>query len=63
MRDETFDRDYQNGRGALNSGIDEAWALLVGGLWLGFRRLHSLQWQSPWGGQRRSGRRRHPGLA
>lgn len=63
MRDETFDRDYQIGRGALNSGIDQALELLVGGLWLGFSRLHSLRWQAPWGGQPRSRRRRHPGLA
>lgn len=63
MRDESFDRGYQDGRDPLNSAIDRALGLFVQQVWLGFARLNRLQWQAPW--QRDQVRRptRRSGLA
>ena len=43
MRDELFDPDYQEGREALNDGIDR----LLGDLMNGFRTLTAIQFAAP----------------
>ncbi len=61
MRDEMFDRGFQESREQMNAGIDRALATFGRGLWLSFSRLHELQWQAPW---RQAQRRNRPtGLA
>ena len=53
MRDEIFDREYQQGREAMNEGIDR----LLGSIMAGFRTLTAIQFAAPWkedaGNQRR----------
>ena len=44
MRDELFDRDYQEGREAMNMGIDR----LLGSIMSGFRTLTAIQFAAPW---------------
>ena len=60
MRDELFDRDFQQGREALNSGIDT----LLGRAAAFFRdtgeAAHRVEWSAPW---KASGRRKPTGLA
>ena len=58
MRDELFDRDYQEGREALNDGIDR----LLGHFMDGFRTLTAIQFAAPW--KHRTGQSGEPtGLA
>jgi hypothetical protein len=57
MRDEIFDRDYQNGRNALNDGIDR----LLAGIMQTFRVVAAIQFDAPWRG--RVNRRSQSGLA
>jgi hypothetical protein len=57
MRDEIFDRDYQNGRNALNDGIDR----LLAGIMQTFRVVAAIQFDAPWRGQ--VNRRGRSGLA
>lgn len=44
MRDELFDRDYQEGREAMNDGIDR----LLHRIMDGFRTLTAIQFAAPW---------------
>ena len=44
MRDELFDRDYQEGREAMNDGIDRLLHLVMDG----FRTLTAIQFAAPW---------------
>ena len=44
MRDELFDRDYQEGREAMNHGIDRLLHLIMDG----FRTLTAIQFAAPW---------------
>ena len=44
MRDELFDRDYQEGREAMNDGIDRLLHLIMDG----FRTLTAIQFAAPW---------------
>ena len=44
MRDELFDRDFQEGREAMNQGIDRLLAKLLAG----FRTLAAIQFAAPW---------------
>ena len=44
MRDELFDRDYQEGREAMNQRIDR----LLAGIMSGFRTLTAIQFAAPW---------------
>lgn len=44
MRDEMFDRDYQQGRAELNTGIDRLLSTIGDGL----SALHRIQWAAPW---------------
>lgn len=52
MRDELFDREYQAGREALNSGIDRGLTRLGHALVTAFRTFHRIQWSAPWNRQR-----------
>ncbi len=44
MRDELFDREYQEGREAMNQGIDRLLAKIMAG----FRTLAAIQFAAPW---------------
>lgn len=44
MRDEMFDREYQQGRDAMNDGIDRLLANIMGA----FRTLAAIQFAAPW---------------
>ena len=44
MRDELFDRDYQEGREAMNHGIARLLHLVMDG----FRTLTAIQFAAPW---------------
>ena len=44
MRDEMFDREYQQGRDAMNDGIDR----LLAGIKATFRTLAAIQFAAPW---------------
>jgi hypothetical protein len=44
MRDELYDRDYQDGRDALHNGIDR----LVAGTMDTFRVIAAIQFDAPW---------------
>jgi hypothetical protein len=44
MRDEFYDRDYQDGRNALHGGIDR----LVDATMQAFRALAAIQFDAPW---------------
>ena len=44
MRDEIFDREYQQGREAMNDGIDR----LLANIMAGFRTLTAIQFAAPW---------------
>ena len=52
MRDELYDRDYQDGRAALHGGIDRFVRSVAEGLAL----LHRMQWSAPWKDDRRGNR-------
>ena len=44
MRDEIFDRDYQNGRDALHDGIDR----LIKSIGRTLQVLNAIQFDAPW---------------
>lgn len=48
MRDELFDRDYEQARAAINTGIDEVLAALVSTLRVLGETLHREHWSAPW---------------
>jgi hypothetical protein len=48
MRDELFDRDYADGREALNQGIDRLLARFGGAVVKTIETLHRIQWAAPW---------------
>jgi len=54
MRDELFDRDYQEGREAMNQGIDR----LLGSIMAGFGTLAAIQFAAPW--KEEAGKRHRP---
>ena len=53
MRDEFFDRDYQQGRAAMNDGIDRGLATLAAQLRVLGETLHRVQWSAPWRSERK----------
>lgn len=61
MRDEIFDRDYQQGRAAMNDGIDRGFAALAAHLRVLGETLHQVQWSAPWRSERK--RRKREGIA
>jgi hypothetical protein len=48
MRDEIFDRDYQNGRAELHAGIDRLVRKAARGALATFDALHRIEWAAPW---------------
>lgn len=48
MRDELFDRGYQDGRAAMNDGIDRLLARAAAFLDKTGRAMHRVEWAAPW---------------
>ena len=48
MVDEIFDRDYQHGRAALNSGLDRLFGLIGCELGKSLDAIHRFEWSAPW---------------
>jgi hypothetical protein len=48
MVDEIFDRNYQQGRAALNDGIDRLFASIGRELGKSLKAVHQFEWNSPW---------------
>ena len=48
MRDEIFDREYQQGRDALNDGIDRAIAKISSFVTTTGRAIHAFEFDAPW---------------
>ena len=48
MRDEIFDREYQQGRDALNDGIDRAVARIARFITTTGRAIHKFEFDAPW---------------
>lgn len=48
MRDEMFDREYQQGRDALNDGIDRAVAKISEFFSTTGRAIHKFEFDAPW---------------
>lgn len=48
MRDEIFDRGYQDGRSALNDGLDGLFTRMANGLAATFEAIHRTEWSAPW---------------
>ena len=48
MRDEIFDREYQQGRDALNDGIDRAVAKISDFFATTGRAIHHFEFDAPW---------------
>jgi hypothetical protein len=48
MRDEIFDREYQQGRDALNDGIDRAIASIARFVTTTGRAIHAFEFDAPW---------------
>ena len=61
MRDEIFDRTYQQGREDLNAGIDRAVAGIGRGLSATLDVLHAIEWSAPW--NKPAGKSNHTGHA
>ena len=57
MRDEIFDRDYQQGRNAMNDGIDRGLAALATHFRVLGETLHRVQWSAPWRSERKRSNR------
>jgi len=48
MRDEIFDREYQQGREALNDGIDRAVIAISRFVTTTGRAIHAFEFDAPW---------------
>ena len=48
MIDEIFDRNYQEGRAALNDGIDRLFASISTELGKSMKAMHRFEWSAPW---------------
>lgn len=48
MIDEHFDRSYQSGRAAMNSGIDRGLERLARSVSVALETLHRIQFDAPW---------------
>ncbi len=48
MRDELFDRDYQQGRAELNAGLDRLVRLIAEGLATTSAAIYRFEWSAPW---------------
>jgi len=48
MVDEIFDRNYQDGRAALNDGLDRLFGRIGGELGKSLNAIHRFEWSAPW---------------
>ena len=48
MVDEIYDRHYQEGRAALNDGLDRLFARVGTELGKSLNAIHRFEWSSPW---------------
>ena len=48
MVDEIYDRHYQEGRAALNDGLDRLFAFIGSELGKSFDAVHRFEWSAPW---------------
>ena len=59
MVDEIYDRHYQQGRQALNDGIDRLFARIGSELGKSLAALHRVEWDAPWLRSARRKKRSH----
>ncbi|HET7709149.1 MAG TPA: hypothetical protein VFK50_06395 [Sphingomicrobium sp.] len=48
MVDEIYDRNYQDGRAALNDGLDRLFGLIGRELGKSLKAVHRFEWSAPW---------------
>jgi hypothetical protein len=48
MRDEIYDRGYQDGRSELNDGLDRLFTRIANGVTTTFEVMHRVEWSAPW---------------
>jgi hypothetical protein len=48
MVDEIYDRNYQEGRAALNDGLDRLFAFIGSELGKSLDAVHRFEWSAPW---------------
>ena len=48
MVDEIYDRHYQEGRAALNDGLDRLFAFIGSELGKSLNAVHRFEWSAPW---------------
>lgn len=48
MVDEIYDRHYQEGRAALNDGLDRLFAFIGSELGKSLDAVHRFEWSAPW---------------
>lgn len=48
MVDEIYDRNYQDGRAALNDGLDRLFGFIGSELGKSLDAIHRFEWSSPW---------------
>ena len=58
MIDESFDRQYQSGRAALNDGLDRGFAAIGREFRKTFDAFHDIQWSAPWTARSRARKNR-----
>ena len=59
MVDEIYDRHYQEGRQALNDGLDRLFARIGSELGKSLAALHRFEWDAPWTRSARRKKRSH----
>jgi hypothetical protein len=55
MVDELYDRNYQDGRAALNDGLDRLFGLIGNELGKSLSSLHRFEWSAPWSRSKAAG--------
>lgn len=48
MRDEIYDRGYQDGRNALHDGLDRLFTRIASEVNTTFDAIHRVEWSAPW---------------
>ena len=48
MRDEIFDRGYQDGRNELHAGLGRFFTRVANGAITAFETMHRIEWSAPW---------------
>ena len=59
MVDEIYDRHYQEGRKAMNDGLDRLIGRIGSELGKSLAALHRVEWNAPWANSKRRGKRSH----